>query len=172
MKKTAIAALIAGYLLSSNASADIISSSKTHFELRHEAASSLAPDALWERLIQPAIWWHPDHTYSGDANNLSLEAKVGGLWREDWDGGSVAHGTVMFIQPGKTLRMQAPFGPLQGLGAYAVWTITISANDEGSKVVFDEVASGPSSADLEELAMAVNYVKQEAILRLVAPTLP
>ncbi len=61
-------------------SAEVVSSSDTHFVLRHESASSLSSDDLWQRLITPSSWWHPDHTYSGDVANLSLQAKAGGLW--------------------------------------------------------------------------------------------
>ena len=148
------------------APADIVSSSDTHFVLRHEAPSTLSADALWKRLLQPASWWHPDHTYSGSAQNLSLDARAGGTWRETWEGGSVIHGTVLFVKDGSTLRMNAPFGPLQELGAYTIWTITITPADEGSVVVFDEVSNGPPSAGMAEIAKAVDFVKTEAIQRL------
>lgn len=146
--------------------AEIIGASDTHFVLHHEASSTLKPNALWQRLIQPATWWHPDHTYSGRAVNLSLKAEAGGLWRETWEGGSVTHGTVVFVKEGEVLRLNAPFGPLQELGAYTIWTITISPTANGSTVVFDEVSTGPPSAKMAEIAKAVDYVKGEAIKRL------
>lgn len=148
--------------------AEITSSSPTHFVLRHEAASTLTPDALWRRLINPAAWWHPDHTYSGDAGNLSLDAQAGGLWREDWDGGSITHGQVLLVETGKKLRLEAPFGPLQELGVYCVWTITITADGDGSLVEFGEIASGPPGANLGEMAKAIDFVKNEAIERLTS----
>ena len=147
--------------------AEVLSVSDTHFALRQEARSELTPEQLWQRLIRPATWWHPDHTYSGDAANLSLDVQAGGLWREDWDGRSVAHGRVLFVDPGKVLRLDAPFGPLQGLGAYTMWTITITPDENGSAVVFDEVSTGPPTAKLTDVAGAVDYVKSEAIRRLV-----
>lgn len=163
------ASLLPGLLTAAGAArAEIIESSPRHYVLRHEAASSRSPEALWQRLIEPASWWHPDHTYSGDAANLSLDLRAGGLWLEEWAGGSVAHGEVLLVQKGEVLRMAAPFGPLQGAGAYTVWTITITAADGGSVVVFDEISTGPASANLAELAGAVDYVKTEAISRLVA----
>jgi uncharacterized protein YndB with AHSA1/START domain len=116
--------------------------------------------------LRDVDWWHPSHTYSGDAANLSLDVRPGGLWKEEWDGGSVAHGHVLFVQPGSTLRLEAPFGPLQSIGAYTIWTITITATDEGSVVVFDEVSTGPPTADMAGLAPAVDRVKAEAIGRL------
>lgn len=162
----AIPALVV--LLPNLSVAQVTSSSPTHFVLRHEATSELSPAELWEKLVRPSTWWHPDHSYSGDARNLTLDPQAGGLWREDWDGGSVAHVRVLLAVPGKTLRLEAPFGPLQGLGAYTIWTITIAAGETGSIVVFDEVSSGPPTAKLDEVAGAVDFVKTEAIMRLVA----
>ena len=151
------------------ARAEVVASSEQHFVLRHEAVSARSVDEMWARLIHPEIWWHPDHTYSGDAKNLSLDARAGGLWKEEWPGGSVAHGRVLTVENGKLLRMDAPFGPLQQLGAYTVWTIALSAVEEGTRVVFDEVSTAPSSANMAETAKAVDFVKAEAMRRLVAP---
>ena len=156
--------LAAGCTASVNA--EIVSASDGYFVLRHEGTTNLSPEATWERLVSPASWWHPDHTYSGDARNLSLQLTAGGLWREEWEGGSVAHGTVVYVDQGKTLRLEAPFGPLQGIGAYVIWTITLEPVAEGTRIVFEESAIGPPAGDYEELAKAVDYVKGEAMRRL------
>lgn len=149
--------------------AEIVSSSPGHYVLHHEAASGLTAEALWLRLTNPAAWWHPDHTYSGSAGNLTLEVEAGGLWREDWDGGSVTHGRVVLVIDGRLLRLEAPFGPLQGAGAYTIWTIAIESTAAGSRVTFDESAIAPPDARLDELAAAVDGVKTEAIRRLAGP---
>ncbi len=158
--------LIGALAAVTGAEADIVSASDKHFVLRHEGTTSLPPAAAWERLVEPASWWHPDHTYSGDAGNLSLELRAGGLWREEWQGGSVAHGTVVFVDTGKALRMEAPFGPLQGIGAYVIWTITLEPVADGTRIVFEESAMGPPGGDYAELAKAVDFVKGEAMRRL------
>jgi len=64
------------------------------------------------------------------------------------------------------LRLEAPFGPLQSIGAYVVWTITIGQTEDGSRVIFEESAIGPKGAQLDKLATAVDGVKSEAIRRL------
>ncbi len=148
--------------------ADVITRSQDQYSLRQEAQSSLAPEAVWNKLIKPATWWHPDHTYSGDAANLSLDAKAGGLWREDWEGGSVLHGSVLQVSAGKQLRLDAPFGPLQDIAVKVVWTITITPSADGSRIVFDEIANGTNASKLDALAPAVDFVKTEAIKRLAA----
>ncbi|UTW53998.1 SRPBCC domain-containing protein [Kordiimonas sp. SCSIO 12610] len=149
-------------------SADVVTASADHYTLRQETTSKLTPNQVWQKLIKPESWWHPDHTYSGKSENLSLSAEAGGLWREDWDGGSVFHGSVLLANPGKQLRLNAPFGPLQELGVNVVWTITISEHEDGSKITFDEIANGTEASKLDALAPAVDFVKTEAINRLAA----
>ncbi len=148
------------------ANADVIEAEADHYVLKQEATSPLSPKDIWARLIDPASWWHPDHTYSGSAENLSLSAEAGGLWREDWEGGSVVHGTVVLVNRGAQLRLDAPFGPLQAIGAKTTWTITIAPDGDGSKVTFDEIAYAAAASKLDALAPAVDFVKTEAIKRL------
>lgn len=159
-------AAVAALALNASVQAEVIEAAPDHYVLKQEASSDLAPADIWNRLIDPASWWHPDHTYSGSSANLSLELEAGGLWREDWDGGSVTHGTVIFVNPGVQLRLDAPFGPLQPIGAKTIWTITIAPDGTGSKVTFDEISHGVPSSKLDELAPAVDFVKTEAIRRL------
>lgn len=153
-------------LIALPAHAKVVHSAPDHFTLKHEAISTIPPKALWKKLIKPQTWWHPDHTYSGSSKNLSLKAKAGGLWKEVWPEGSVIHGEVLYIKKGEQLRLSAPFGPLQEMAVTDVWTITISPHENGSKIVFDEVANGTAASGLDELAKAVDFVKQEAIERL------
>ena len=163
----------ASVLLLPKAQAEIVSAAPDHYTLRHEIMSPQSPEVIWERLINPETWWSPDHTYSGDARNLSLQNFAGGYWREDWDRSSVIHGTVQTILDGEMLRLDAPFGPLQGLGVQVTWTITLeAAEDGGTRIVFDEVANGSSESGLDQIAPAVDYVKQEAIKRLAAEPVP
>ena len=153
--------------VSSAVFAEIKSSSQAHFELFHQAKSSIPPTELWQRLIKPSQWWHPDHSYSGNADNLSLEAEAGGEWREDWSSGSVVHGRILYIEHGKQLRLSAPFGPLQQKAVSAIWTITIQPDETGSLVTFEETVNGTNQSQLDKLAPAVDYVKDQALKRLV-----
>lgn len=162
--------LVLGILLSVPAQADIVSSDKTHFHLRHEAVAPGSPDAVWDRLIKPKDWWLPDHTYSGASDNLSLAPEAGGQWREDWAAGSVEHGRVLSVLPGKMLRLDAPFGPLQGQAVTVVWTITLTPHVSGGTLVqFEEMASGFVPGGLGQFAGPVDRVKAMALDSLVRP---
>ena len=165
---TRVAALLLVAALSASAHAEVISASPDHYELKQEAVSTLAPGELWDRLIHPELWWHPDHTYSGTSEHLSLDPKAGGLWKETWANGSVAHGTVLTVVHGKMLRLDAPFGPLQGMAVSVIWTITLVPEGKGTRVVFAETANGATASALDQLAPAVDGVKTEAIKRLVS----
>lgn len=166
-----LAALLASAATALESQAEVIQSGPDHFTLKLEAETTASPDQVWARLIEPAAWWQSPHTYSGDAANLSLDPQAGGHWREDWDGNSVWHGTVLQAQPGKSLVLSAPFGPLQGLAVTSVWTITLAPNGEGgTRIVFDHVTTGASTSNLHELAPAVDYVKTEALMSLATPT--
>ncbi|MEO1552956.1 MAG: SRPBCC domain-containing protein [Pseudomonadota bacterium] len=150
--------------LSFTAQAEVVTASSDHFTLKLEAETDLTPEETWARLIVPANWWQGEHSYSGDATNLSLDPVAGGLWREDWDDGSVWHGTVLQAQPNKVLSLSAPFGPLQGLAVQSVWTITLTPNESGGTLIrFDHVTNGNTASNLHELAPAVDFVKSEAL---------
>ncbi|MFC7291767.1 SRPBCC family protein [Hirschia litorea] len=153
-----------------SASADILNKQSDHYTIKQEATSSLPPEKIWQRLIDPAQWWHPDHTYSGSSANLSLDVQAGGLWREDWQGGSIAHGQILSVMENKQLTLNAPFGPLQNMAVTVIWTITIQEENDGSKITFLETANGTHQSKLDEIAPAVDYVKTQAIQRLANKT--
>lgn len=174
MKTTSILAALTALAVSSGlasaAHAEIVTASDDHFTLKLEATTELTPEQVWERLIVPAEWWQSDHSYSGDAANLSLDATAGGLWREDWEGGSVWHGTVLQAQPQKTLSLSAPFGPLQGMAVTSIWTITLEPIEAGGTMIrFDHVTNGSSASNLAEIAPAVDFVKAQALAALARP---
>src|ERR1700727_805662 len=76
------------------------------------------PTKVYAALIKPAHWWDAEHTFSGSAANLTLEAKAGGCWCEKLaDGGSAVHMTVVHVEPGKGLTLRGALGPFQN---YAV----------------------------------------------------
>lgn len=151
------------------ASAEVVSASDTGFKLKHEAVSTLEPAALWERLMEPSQWWDGEHSYSGDAANLSMGDTAGSYWREEWEGGSVIHGQVLMVMKGKQLVLSAPFGPLQATGAACIWTISLApAANGGTKISSTHTVSGAAGNGLWELPEPVDFVMGNGIKRLAA----
>ncbi len=96
------------------AKADVVDSAANGFTLKLVLNIQAAPDEVYRSLLRPADWWNPQHTFSGDAHNLSIEPKPLGCFCEKLtDGGGVRHMEVVYLQPGKTLRMLGALGPLQ-----------------------------------------------------------
>lgn len=138
------------------------------FEVAIDRKLALPPAAAYDRLVHVETWWASSHTYSGDANNLNLEARAGGCWCENWAGGSVEHGRVLAAIPGKLLRIQGGFGPLQALPVAAVMTFTLTPADNGAATALSVRyrVAGP----VGELGPPVTAVLGEQVGRLVAAT--
>jgi hypothetical protein len=63
--------------------AEIVTAGPNGFSLRHTAeAPNVAPPVIWAALSDVAKWWDPEHTYSGDSRNLTLEPLVRGCFCE------------------------------------------------------------------------------------------
>lgn len=168
-----IAALVGSLLvLVAPAFAKVVSAVPARIVLEQHYETPLSPDALWAKLIAPHEWWQDDHTYSGSAQNLSLEPIAGGLWREDWEGGSVAHGRVLMAKTGEALTMEAPFGPLQALAVNTVLTLKIEPSGTGARLTMRFIASGSPESGLAPLAGPVDGVWAAALTALTAPEGP
>src|SRR5580704_12542291 len=101
-----------------------------------ETAQVAAPrNKVYAALLVPAHWWNSDHTFSGDAANLLLDARAGGCWCETLPGGgSVEHLRVVFVSPGKVLRLRGALGPFQGLAVDGVMTWSVKSGAEGADI--------------------------------------
>jgi len=77
------------------------------FLVRQEATVAAPPDSVYAALIRVDRWWSPDHTWSGDAANLFLEPRAGGMFGERLPGGgSVEHLRVVRAEPGRRLVLR------------------------------------------------------------------
>ena len=91
------------------------------------------PDDVYKKFVQNiGDWWNPDHTFSGDAHNLSIEAKPMGCFCEKMPkGGGVRHLEVITVVPGQWLVMSGGLGPMQSLAAAGTMTITLKSSTAG-----------------------------------------
>ena len=148
--------------------ADVIDRSPNGFTIKGTAQVAAAPDAAFRALVDVGAWWDKDHTYSGDAKNMSIVAQPGGCFCEKLpNGAGVEHARVVNVAPGGLLRLQGALGPLQQLGVSGSlsWEITNAAN--GSTITMT-YAVGGYSPGLEKLAPLVDQVMMRQLSLLKA----
>jgi hypothetical protein len=112
-------------------------------------------------------WWDPAHTYSGKAENLSLDGRAGGHFLEMLEnGGSIIHMTVVYAAPGKTLRLVGGLGPLQAFAVNGSMTWQFEPEGAGTRVEVIYVVGGYMPGGLQKMAPAVDKVLGEQLQRL------
>jgi uncharacterized protein YndB with AHSA1/START domain len=127
------------------------------------------PDAVWAALVRPARWWNREHSWSGDAANLTLDPRAGGCFCETLpDGGSAEHMHVVQWVPGSLLRMKGALGPLQSEALEGVLTIELKPGEGSTTITWAYVVGGYSRLPLGDIAPAVDSVLGEQAERLAA----
>jgi hypothetical protein len=166
-------AALAVLFIGSYASAEVASVSANGFEVKESVHVAVAPDKAFAALLQPSRWWTSEHTFSGNAANLTLDARAGGCWCESLpDGGSVEHMHVVFVSPGKVLRLSGALGPFQVLAVDGVMTWTVKANGNGSDVSVSYAIGGYSKDGFDNLSKAADQVlglQVERLRKLIDP---
>ncbi len=152
------------------AGADVVDASASGFTTRNTAAIAASPAEVYARLVRDVgKWWDPAHTFSGDAKNLSIDGRAGGLFQEKLaGGGSVLHLTVVNAEPGKMLRMVGGMGPLQAMGVSGSMTWQFKPEGAGTRVDLVYTVGGYSPGGLESIAPLADKVLAEQLQRLKA----
>lgn len=142
-KHFAIGCAVAALLIAANAKGAIVESNSNGFAIEETAHIAATPDKVYAALIHPESWWNSEHTFSGSASNLSLDAKAGGCLCETLpDGGSVQHLTVAVVKPGKAIVLRGAMGPFLSQGVEGAMTITLAPKDSGTDLVLDNNYGG------------------------------
>ena len=158
----------------SPAAAEVVASSEGGFVSHNEAVVAAGAAKVWSAMLEPANWWNGEHTYSGDAANLSLDPTAGGCFCEVVPNaggepmGQIEHMRVVYLAPGKTLRMAGALGPLQSEAVTGVLTMTVEPAGSGSKIAWDYVVGGYMRMPMAEMAPLVDRVVGEQLTRLAA----
>jgi len=150
--------IISALLAAAPASAAVVSSSPAQFTLGYSEHVNATPEAVWAVATQPSRWWSAQHSYSGNAGNFSLDAHAGGCWCERWGANSVEHARVVMALPGKVLRAVGGFGPLQQFPVYAVLSIEMKPDGNGTLLRMTYAAAGDLPGGLAEMAPGVDGV--------------
>lgn len=170
---------IASVSFNAPAAAELTRVTENSFVSRHEVVVAADPKEVWLTLITPAEWWRAEHTWSGDAANLTLTPQAGGCFCEtipevDEPGrvtlqGSVEHMRVVQAYPEQALRMQGALGPLQSEPVTGVLTVAISKVEQGTRIVWEYNVGGPMRYEVPVISKAVDGVMAAQIAALAKP---
>jgi uncharacterized protein YndB with AHSA1/START domain len=155
-------------LVAAPAAAEVTTSDQG-FVISNSATVSAPPAEVWAALVRPSRYWNPDHSYSGNAANLSLEVRAGGCFCETLpNGGSAEHLRVVMVQPGQLLRLSGALGPLQTEGLAGGLTWQLEAVADGTRISQTYVVGGNMRFDRATLPPIVDGVLREQLTRLAA----
>lgn len=154
-------------LFSAQVSAEVVHSSDIGFELKMSVSVPATPEQAYKRFVDIGSWWSGEHTWWGKAANLSLEPEAGGCFCEREGDKSVQHLTVVFVDPGREVRLLGGLGPLQQMGLNGVLTFKfIPASDNETRIVQIYRVSGYDPNGLKGLAPIVDQVQTLQLHRL------
>lgn len=161
MKWLLIAALAATPLA---ARAEVSDQSAAGFESRHVITVNAPPAKVRAAIGEIGKWWNSDHTYSGDARNLAIDAS--GCFCETLKDGSVRHMTVVYSDA-RALRMSGALGPLQSTGASGHLAFVVKAAGEATELTVTYDVGGYAKGGLAQTwAAPVDGVLGEQVARL------
>lgn len=160
---SAVAVLGAG-----GASAEVLDAAAGGFSTRYSVDISANRLQVYESLVDDVgKWWSDDHTVSGSAANLYINARAQGCFCEVLgDEASLVHMTVTFANPGVILRMTGGLGPLGLMGVAGNMTFALEEIEDATTVTLQYAVGGYTPGGLEKVAPAVDGVLAEALDRL------
>lgn len=143
------------------AKAAVIDSTPGGFTLENSEVVPVDADTAWKALVDDVgQWWPADHTWWGDASKLSIQDRVGGCFCEINGHQQAWHMSVVFVDPGKTLRMTGGLGPLQGMAVSGALEFRLApVEGGGTRITLWYRAGGYTPDDLSRFAPVVDRVQ-------------
>ena len=163
---TALAAVL--FVLAAGwARAEVTDSAANGFTVKFAVTIQAAPTDVYRQLFHVADWWDPQHTFSHDSHNLSMEEKAGGCFCEKLPNqGGVRHMEVVYFAPGKAVVMTGGLGPLQAIAASGSMSIRLTPADGATRLEVSYTVGGYLPAGLNTWAAPVDSVLQQQFTRL------
>ncbi len=167
-RRTAALAGVAA-LLAPLADARVVGSDPGGFALESSRELLIERARAFEIALRDiSSWWDGSHTYSGDARNLSIEARPGGCFCERMPpDASIEHMRVVYVQPGSVIRFSGGLGPLQEIGATGALTWSFESLADGlTRIRWRYQVHGYDPQGMDRYAPVVDQVLQQQMDRL------
>ena len=148
------------------AKAEVVSSNANGFEIQHAVQAVIPQSAAFDAFGDVSQWWSKDHSYSGDAANLSLSLSPGGCFCERLPGGGgVEHMRVAYVVPGERVVLTGSLGPLLYLATSGVMDVKVERIAGGSRLVMNYRVAGFANGGADKLAPLVDQMLGEQMAR-------
>lgn len=161
-------ALVGLAVPAAHSSADVLDAAATGFSIRAQVEVAGDRQRVWRAAIdEVGSWWSDDHSFSGNAANMRIDARTQGCFCEALgDSAGVVHMTVSFINPGVMLRLTGGLGPLGLMGVNGNMTWEFADAGEGTLLTLNYSVGGYYADGLDSVASAVDSVLSEQLQRL------
>jgi hypothetical protein len=157
-------------VIATEANSEVLNAAPGGFTISYQTEISAARIDVYNAAVNNVgDWWSDDHTYTGNAGNMYIEAKTQGCFCEKLgvDGG-VVHLVVTFVNPGEMLRLTGGLGPLGLMGVNGNMTWEFTDSEEGTIVTLNYALGGYMDGGLDSIAEAVDGVLVEQMTSLKA----
>lgn len=170
MRKAMIITGLALTAAAQSAMADVKVADGNGFLVATTVTIAAPPDLVWNALVAPARWWNAAHSWSQDAANLSLDPVVGGCFCEKLpaEKSEVEHLRVIFVSPGKTLRLRGALGPFQTMGVAGALSWDLKPVAGGTEIGQSYAVGGFLPGGGQAFAPQVDAVMRDQLGRLKA----
>jgi uncharacterized protein YndB with AHSA1/START domain len=161
MRRTGLGTLVAmSFIVAANLHASVSNAAPDGFTIEHTFEVNGRSSAAYQAFVgKVGGWWDAEHSYSGKAANFSIEPRPNGCFCERWgNGAGIVHMTVLYVDPGKVIRMSGGLGPLQEMAVSGVLTLAFTETGNRTKVQFKYVVSGRAALGLDRMAPLVDQV--------------
>lgn len=168
MNRAQLIAVLA-LLASPPAAGEVVQATPTGFELEQTVTIDVPIARAWNALKAPQKWWSKDHTYSDDSANLYLDTQATGCFCEKLPGGkgSVEHARIVYVAPGRMIRMVGSLGPLQAEAVTGTLTFRLDPQgDKATRIKMTYVVGGYVRAGPDTLAPKVDEVLALQLINL------
>jgi uncharacterized protein YndB with AHSA1/START domain len=166
MKRTILFTALLLACAVTHTAAEIADSAANGFTYKLTLSIQAPPETVYQRLLAIGSWWGSDHTFSGDAHNLSIDARPMGCWCEKLpNNGGVRHMQVVNVMPGKMLVMTGGLGPLQSMAATGSMSVKLSPDQVGTKFEVSYSVVGYLPSGMNTLAAPVEQVLTQQFMR-------
>jgi uncharacterized protein YndB with AHSA1/START domain len=138
------------------------------FLVKFEVSVTAPPAKVYDALVgQIGSWWNPEHTYSHDAKNLSIDPRPGGCFCEKLpNGGGIEHLRVVYVAPPQVVRFSGALGPLQASGVAGSMTWKLTGGPDSTRLDLSYSVGGFIQGGFDKIAPAVEAMLREQLDRL------